>query len=146
MATKYVLPEQAAIVIVGDAGEIVPMVNEYADEIEIFDTEGRPKTLASETENAVTTDLTGNWKLHIDFQGQQMPASLILSQDKDALQGSIETMLGTGTIVEGTVKGSQLTVLAGRTFRASRLTLQFAERRKGILLRGRSQRRSSPSR
>lgn len=42
-AKKHVQPDNAAIVIVGDASEISEQVREYADSVEVFDTEGRPK-------------------------------------------------------------------------------------------------------
>src|SRR5690606_18126844 len=41
-ANKYVLPDRMAVVIVGDAEEILAQTKEYAANIEIFDTEGKP--------------------------------------------------------------------------------------------------------
>jgi predicted Zn-dependent peptidase len=43
VAQKYVAPDRAALVIVGDAAEIDQQVKPYSDDIEVFDTEGRPK-------------------------------------------------------------------------------------------------------
>jgi zinc protease len=40
VAREYIRPDEAAIVIVGDAKEIVSQSSEYTDDIEIFDTEG----------------------------------------------------------------------------------------------------------
>ena len=42
-AQNYVTPDRAAIVIVGDAAEISEQVKPYADAIELYDTEGKPK-------------------------------------------------------------------------------------------------------
>lgn len=39
-AKKYVRPDEMAIVIVGDANEVIPQAKDYAKTIEIFDTEG----------------------------------------------------------------------------------------------------------
>ncbi len=39
-AGKHVRPDEMAIVIVGDADEVVPQVQDYAPSVEIFDTEG----------------------------------------------------------------------------------------------------------
>ena len=40
VANKYIHPEKLAVVIVGDAGEILPQAREYASRIEIFDADG----------------------------------------------------------------------------------------------------------
>ncbi len=42
-ARKYVRPDEAAIVIVGDASQMISQVESYADEIEVFDTNGAKK-------------------------------------------------------------------------------------------------------
>lgn len=43
MAQKYVTPNQAAVVIVGDAAEITEQIKPYSDRIEVYDTEGNRK-------------------------------------------------------------------------------------------------------
>jgi predicted Zn-dependent peptidase len=43
VAVKHVRPDEMAIVIVGDAGEVLPQAKEYAETVEIFDTEGNLK-------------------------------------------------------------------------------------------------------
>ncbi len=43
VAVKYVRPDEMAIVIVGDAGEVLPQAKKYAETVEIFDTEGNKK-------------------------------------------------------------------------------------------------------
>lgn len=40
-ARKHIRPDEVAIVIVGDADEIIEQVKEYADTVEVFDTDGR---------------------------------------------------------------------------------------------------------
>jgi len=40
MAQKYVTPDQAAVVIVGDAAEINEQIKPYSKKIEVYDTEG----------------------------------------------------------------------------------------------------------
>lgn len=44
VAQAYVRPCEMAIVIVGDANEVRPQAEPYADVVEIFDTEGNPQT------------------------------------------------------------------------------------------------------
>lgn len=43
VAQKYVTPDQAAIVIVGDSAEITEQVKPYSENIEVYDTEGNKK-------------------------------------------------------------------------------------------------------
>ena len=43
VAVKHVRPDEMAIVIVGDADEVLPQAKEYAGTVEIFDTEGNLK-------------------------------------------------------------------------------------------------------
>ena len=43
VAIKHVRPDEMAIVIVGDADEVLPQAKEYAETVEIFDTDGNPK-------------------------------------------------------------------------------------------------------
>ncbi len=43
VAVNHVRPDEMAIVIVGDAGEVLPQVKDYAPSVEIFDTEGNRK-------------------------------------------------------------------------------------------------------
>ncbi len=43
VAQKYVRPDEMAIVIVGDAGEVRPQAESYAGSVEIFDTDGKKK-------------------------------------------------------------------------------------------------------
>lgn len=43
VAQKYVTPDQAAVVIVGDAAEITEQVKPYSENIEVYDTEGNKK-------------------------------------------------------------------------------------------------------
>jgi zinc protease len=43
VAREYVRPDEMAIVIVGDASEVLPQAKEYAETVEIFDTDGNRK-------------------------------------------------------------------------------------------------------
>jgi zinc protease len=114
VAQKYIQPEKLAIVIVGDAAEILPQAESYADRVEIFDTNGNPLDRSSyfAEASAEPADVSGGWDLSIDFQGQQIPVSLTLVQDGSKANGSLETMLGTGKISDGKVNGNKLSAAA----------------------------------
>ena len=47
VAQTHVTPDQAAVVIVGDAAEISDQVKAYSDTIEVYDTDGKPKAVGS---------------------------------------------------------------------------------------------------
>lgn len=113
-AKKYIQPGQMAIVIVGDAEDILPQAKLYSENIEIFDTDGKPKDIAEygKSMNEETADLNGKWKLVLDFQGQKLPVSLTLAQNEDTVSGKLETMLGDGKISSGKVTGSKLSATA----------------------------------
>lgn len=41
VANKYITPDKIAIVVVGDAGKILPQIKSYSSKVEIFDAEGK---------------------------------------------------------------------------------------------------------
>jgi len=114
VAEKYIQPEKIAIVIVGDASEILTQAESYSTEVEVFDTNGNrldPDIYNVESDGQ-PMDVSGSWALSIDFQGQQIPVSLNLTQTGDTANGSLETMLGNGEISGGRVNGNKLSAAA----------------------------------
>jgi zinc protease len=113
-ANKYVQPDRMAIVIVGDAEEILPQAKEYAVNVEIFDTEGNAVDVSNygKPMEEPKVELTGNWDLKIDFQGQEIPVSLTLEQTDGKISGTLESMLGVGRIEHGKVAGNGFSAVA----------------------------------
>ncbi|MEO8042870.1 MAG: hypothetical protein ABI646_09690, partial [Acidobacteriota bacterium] len=103
-----------AIVIVGDAADVLPQARSYSDQIDIFDTEGNKMDIASyeEDTNEETAVVSGTWELSLDFQGQKLPVTLTLDQSNDRISGKIDTVLGSGNIEDGRVKGSKVSATA----------------------------------
>jgi hypothetical protein len=102
-----------AIIIVGDAAEILPQAREYAGDIEVFDTNAEARSLSIyEQASAEPADFSGSWKLMVDFQGQQVPVSLTLEQNGEGVSGRLETILGNGNISEGSVRGNRVAATA----------------------------------
>lgn len=114
VAVKYVRPAEMAIVIVGDAQEVLSQARPFAESVEIFDTEGHMQDTAKyeTSDTGETADVAGKWALNIDFQGQQLPVSLTLEQTGADVTGMLETMLGNGEIAGGTVTGNKLAATA----------------------------------
>jgi len=126
-ANKYVLPESLAIVIVGDAEEILPQAKEYASQIEIFDTEGNAQDVSNygKPQAAPNVDVSGDWELKVDFQGQQFPVSLNLEQNEGQVSGKLESMLGEGKIENGKVSGNSFTAVATTEMQGQKLELSI---------------------
>ena len=114
VARTHIRPDEIAIVVVGDAEAILPQVREYADTVEIFDTEGQsvPVENYGRPVEAPAADLSGKWTLSVDFQGQKFPVDLVLQQDGAAISGKLESMLGEGKIEGGKVAGSSFSAVA----------------------------------
>lgn len=114
VANEHLYPDTLAIVIVGDAGEILPQVREYASKIEIFDTDGNEKNVADYESDAseLTANLAGTWELSLDFQGQPVPVTLTIEQEGESLSGKLVTMLGEGEIKSGSVEGIKFSATA----------------------------------
>ncbi len=138
VAKTHVRPDEMAIVIVGDAEEVLPQVREYADTVEIFDTEGAKQDEAkySLAANSETVDVTGKWKLLIDFQGQQLPVSLTLEQVGDDVTGDLETMLGNGRIDDGKVAGTKLSATAKAEMQGQPVAFEIAGKISGDAMSG----------
>ena len=126
VAREHIRPDEVAIVIVGDAEEVLPQARPFSDNVEIFDTEGKLQDIGKYSPSAAaeTTNAGGNWKLTIDFQGQSLPVSLALEQHNDLITGSLDTMLGSGTIAEGNVTGNKFTATAKAEFQGR--SVEFA--------------------
>ena len=110
VAKKYISPDKIAIVIVGDAGEILPQIKPYAQKIEIFDAEGKPidaATYSSSANTVAAANVNGKWNLTVEAQGQQLPVTLMLKQDGGKVSGSLDSMMGKGDISEAKVNGNK---------------------------------------
>jgi zinc protease len=137
-AKKYVQPENMAIVIVGDAEDILPQAKEYAADIEIFDTEGNAQDISNygKTMEEPTISLTGNWSLKIDFQGQEIPVSLKLEQTDGKLSGKLDSMLGEGKIENGKVSGNGFSAVATTEMQGQQLEISISGTLENDMLKG----------
>ncbi len=127
VAQKYIQPDKLAIVIVGDGEEVLSQAKEYAEVIEIFDTEGKSKNIEEyEKENTgETAGVAGNWNLNLNFQGQEFPVSLKLEQDGESVTGNMESMLGSGEISDGKISGNKFSATAKTDFQGKSLELNL---------------------
>jgi zinc protease len=127
VANAYVLPDEMVIVIVGDGREIITQAAEFASEVTVFDSDGRPKPLEDyqPQSGAAPSDFSGEWSLMLDFQGQNVPVSLSIQQADGSVRGTLETVLGRGEITEGIVNGNVLSATATTEIQGQSVELQI---------------------
>ncbi len=126
VAKKYVKPDEAAIVIVGDGAQLLEQIRPYAGEIEFYNTAGKKKNRpapASYSAEAAAA-LAGNWSLLIETPlGQSIPATLILQNIGKGFSGKVTSEMGNGELLAVTFDGESFagTIsfdLAGQTMEA----------------------------
>jgi zinc protease len=110
VAEKYVRPDEAAIVIVGDGAQLLDQVKPYSEDIEFYNTSGNRKKNPPGSDSAITPDvaatLAGSWSLEIDTPlGQSIPATLILDNSDKGLSGRVESEMGNGELSVATFDG-----------------------------------------
>ncbi len=138
VASEHIRPEEMAIVIVGDAEEVLPQASTYCESVEIFDTDGNPQDVAKYMINGSeeTANVAGKWKLTVDFQGQQLPVTLRLEQDGEKLTGVLETMLGNGKITDGKISGNKLSAVASAEMQGQPIEFSITGKIDGDLVSG----------
>ncbi len=114
VAKTYLMPDKIAIVVVGDAEEILKQVKPYATKIDAFDTEGNAVDVSTyrKASNSAPINVNGKWNLTLEIQGQKVPVTLDLKQDGDKLTGLLDSMLGKGSIGSGKVIGNKINAVA----------------------------------
>ncbi|HKY28982.1 MAG TPA: pitrilysin family protein [Pyrinomonadaceae bacterium] len=126
VATKYVKPDEAAVVIVGDGREILQQVEPYSKIIELYNTSGKRKEKPSGTSSSDVTSsaIFGRWTLDIQTPfGQNIPATLTVSKEDSTIVGKIESEMGDANIVSVTLDGNSFTAvlsfdMGGQSFEA----------------------------
>jgi zinc protease len=91
VAQKYVKPDEAAMVIVGDGASVLDQVRPYCEDIEIYNTAGRRKT----AESSAATDPVGSWSIEVETPlGQSIPAKLTISRTDSEYSAVIHSEMG----------------------------------------------------
>lgn len=114
VASKYVKPDEAAVVIVGDGREILKQVEPYSEIIELYNTSGKRKEKPSGTSSSDITSsaIFGQWALDIQTPfGQNIPATLTVSREDSTIGGKIESEMGDANIVSVTLDGNLFTAI-----------------------------------
>lgn len=95
VAEKYVRPDEAALIVVGDGTSVLDQIRPYCEDIEIYNTAGKRKTL----EASATTDPVGTWSIEVETPlGQNIPATLTVSREGGGLTAIIHSEMGDAEI------------------------------------------------
>ena len=112
VADKYVRPDEAAIVIVGDGAQLTEQIKPYAEDIEFYNTAGKKKSKGESAPAKNAALYTGNWSLQIDTPlGQSIPATLTLLQSGNGLSGKVESEMGDGELLSATIDDDSLSAV-----------------------------------
>ena len=77
VAQKYVKPDEAAVIVVGDGSAVLDQIRPYCEDIEIYNTSGKRKPV----DGSVPTDPVGSWSIELETPlGQNIPATLTISR------------------------------------------------------------------
>ena len=91
VAMKYVKPDEAAVIVVGDGAEVLDQIKPYAADIEIYSTTGKRKSLDA----PATTDVAGSWSIAVETPlGQSIPATLTLTRAGQGFVAKIISDMG----------------------------------------------------
>ena len=124
VAEKYIKPDSAAIVIVGDGAQLREQIAPYAEEIEYYNTAGKRKDAPKAFSAAAAQRFVGDWQLNIQSPlGQDIPATLALTTNDSSISGQITSEMGNGEVqsiaVDGdTFAGTVSFDVAGQTMTA----------------------------
>lgn len=91
VAKKYVKPDEAALIVVGDASFVLEQMKPYAEDIEVYNTAGKRKSAQA----SVATDPVGSWSIEVETPlGQNIPMMLTISRTESGYSGVMHSEMG----------------------------------------------------
>ena len=91
VAEKYVKPDEAALIVVGDGAQVMEQIQPYCNDIEVYNTAGKRKS----TEASELIDPVGAWSIEIETPlGQSIPATLTIERDNAGHTAVIHSEMG----------------------------------------------------
>jgi hypothetical protein len=149
VAVKYVRPEEAAIIIVGDGAEVLEQLQLYTNEIEIYNTSGKrkekPAAIGGEGGDENPVLILGDWTLDIQTPfGQNIPATLKVLQKGDGLGGSVASEMGDAEIDSASLVGNSFSAILSFDKAGQSLTAQIVGEVDGEQMEGSISLQDSP--
>jgi hypothetical protein len=152
VARRYVTPDRAVIVIVGDADALTDEIKDYAEEIKIYDSTGKRKTASSPEIVETTTNgsdmsststtagdqagFVGSWTLEITSPLGPQTATLIVDEDSGALRGRMSSSWGDAPLDTIALNGDIFTAAIALKIQGMAIQANIEGRREGDNLSG----------
>src|SRR5215203_6689709 len=91
VAEKYVKPDEAALIVVGDGSSVLDQIKPFCEDIDIYNTAGKRKS----AEAAGVTDPVGTWSIEVETPlGQGIPATLTIERAGSGFTATIHSEMG----------------------------------------------------
>jgi zinc protease len=153
VARRYVTPDIAAIVVVGDADALTDEIKGYAEEMEIYDSAGQRKdapaaeraahettTNGSHMSSTSTTGdqagFVGSWQLEITSPLGPQTATLVVDEEGGALRGRMSSSWGEAPLDTITQSGDIFAAAIALKIRGMAIQANIEGRREGDNLSG----------
>ncbi len=92
IAQKYVKPDEAALIVVGDGSFVLEQMKPFCEDIEVYNTAGKRKTPGAAAE---ATDPAGSWAIEVETPlGQTIPAMMTITRAESGYSGVIHSEMG----------------------------------------------------
>jgi zinc protease len=97
VATKYIRPDLAAVIVVGNGASVPEQMKPYCDDIEVYTTAGGRKTAAAPG----VTDPAGSWSIEVATPlGQTIPGTLSVSRSNSGFTAVFHSEMGDADLGE----------------------------------------------
>ena len=91
VAQKYIRPDEAALIIVGDGSSVLEQIKPYAGDIEVYNTAGKRKSAQA----PAATDPVGSWSIEVETPlGQSIPVTLTVTRTDAGYSAVIHSEMG----------------------------------------------------
>ena len=142
VAAKYVKPDEAAVIVVGDGNAVLDQIKPYCQDIEIYTTSGKRKSLDA----PATTELEGTWSIEVETPlGQTIPATLTLTREGQGFAAKIASEMGDADLGVVGVNDDSLRTTAFLEMDGHRVEAEIVARFHGDQTEGTLKLQNSPS-
>lgn len=142
VAMKYVKPDEAAVIIVGDGSFVLDQIKPYCPDIELYNTSGKRKSL----EAPATTDLEGSWSIEVETPlGQSIPATLTLKREGQGFTAKILSEMGEADLGAVTINDNSFQATASLEMDGHSVEAEIFARFQGDQTEGSLKLQNSPS-
>ena len=133
VAQKYVKPDEAALIVVGDGAYVMEQIKPYAEDIEVYNTAGKRKS----TEASGPVDPVGVWSIEIETPlGQSIPGALTIERAGSGYTGVFHSEMGDAEIGAIEVNNNSFTSTTSLEMDGHAVEIEFFGRFEGEQVQG----------